>query len=51
MATKVFGSPATYVQGKDMLHHSAEYLKRLGTNLLVMGGEPPLGSPATSSTT
>lgn len=39
MATKVFGSPATYVQGKDMLHHSAEYLKRLGTNLLVMGGE------------
>lgn len=39
MSTKVFGSPATYVQGKDMLHHSAPYLKELGSKLLVMGGE------------
>lgn len=38
MATTVFASPATYVQGSDVLFQSAPYLHQLGDRLLVMGG-------------
>ncbi|WP_276859892.1 glycerol dehydrogenase, partial [Limosilactobacillus ingluviei] len=39
MATTVFASPATYVQGSDVLFQSAPYLHQLGDRLLIMGGQ------------
>ena len=39
MATTVFASPATYVQGNGVLFQSAPYLHQLGDRLLVMGGQ------------
>lgn len=36
---KLFVSPDTYVQGSDLLNHSAEYIQKLGKHLLIMADE------------
>lgn len=36
---KLFVSPDTYVQGSDLLNHSAEYINKLGKHLLIMADE------------
>lgn len=36
---KIFVSPSRYVQGKDLLNHSGQYLEHFGKNLLVLADE------------
>ncbi|MBU5594515.1 glycerol dehydrogenase [Amphibacillus sp. MSJ-3] len=36
---KIFVSPSRYIQGKDLINHSAEYLAHFGKRLLVLADE------------
>lgn len=42
MSLNMFGSPASYIQGSDVLFKSAEYLARLGNRILLLAGPTSL---------
>ncbi|MFR0595951.1 glycerol dehydrogenase [Limosilactobacillus mucosae] len=42
MSINMFGSPASYLQGSDVLFKSAEYLARLGNRVLLLAGPTSL---------
>ncbi len=42
MSLNMFGSPASYIQGSDVLFKSAEYLARLGNRVLLLAGPTSL---------
>ena len=42
MSLNMFGSPASYIQGSDVLFKSTEYLARLGNRILLLAGPTSL---------